>query len=152
MWYFYQTALAWEVMESPPSVCPSVCFQSIVGTYTILTVDLEVLHASKSWLASRGLKIIGQGQWSGSPMRSVWHRLRAVFLLYRWSRPTFKFSSFIERASMPCNRKNVVNNIKENTSLHVCAVQITGNSELISGWHYFKCDSELDNSTLPVST
>ena len=36
---FLPTALAWEVMESPPSVCPSVCFQSIVGTY-ILTVDL----------------------------------------------------------------------------------------------------------------
>ena len=48
------TALAWEVMQPPPSICPpvyasvrsSICFHSV---WIQLTVDLELLLACSSW-------------------------------------------------------------------------------------------------------
>jgi len=73
---FLPTALAWEVMQSPPFVCLSVrlsvrLFPLYLGNR--LTVDLELLHVSGSWavghIAHRGLKVKvageGQGRESG---------------------------------------------------------------------------------------
>ena len=79
---FLPTALAKEVMRSPPSVCPSVCFHSIFGTDLLLTLNLctWVVHDH----SCQGIECQGHmsrlRSWV-TLMRSVRPRWRAVFLV-----------------------------------------------------------------------
>ena len=58
--YWLLTALAWEVMHSPMSVCPSICFHSIFGNDWLLTLNVCVPVGHDSSLQG----IEGQGRGS----------------------------------------------------------------------------------------
>ena len=54
-----ERALAREVMQSPPSVCPSVrLFPLYLRNW--LTIDLELLCVSRSWQSRSQVKVMGQ--------------------------------------------------------------------------------------------
>ena len=78
---FATDRISGEVIQSPPSVCPSVCFHSIFGTDWPLTLNFCMWVGHDH--SSQGIE--GHGHRSRSwarQMRSVRPRSRAVFLVW----------------------------------------------------------------------
>jgi len=80
------TALAWEVMRSPPSACPSICFHSTFGTDRPLTLNFC------TWVASTKCHKLSI-PWAFQEKNLWWHFVWSYLFSGSCNYPNFSFSA-----------------------------------------------------------